>query len=110
MDWEYIAPMIVLVVAILTVGGVAVLRPIAKRVSDLLELYARDRHSGLENDVSQMRDLLETMNSRLQLMEERQDFTERLLTSGDSERAAARSVPGDRAAAGQRRQADEPGP
>jgi hypothetical protein len=82
MDWEVIAPMIVAVVLILTVGGVAVLRPIAKRVSDLLELYARERQSGLENDVSQMRDLLETMNARLQLMEERQDFTERLLTPG----------------------------
>ena len=79
-DWEMIAPMIVAVVLILTVGGVAVLRPIAKRVSDLLELYARDRQSGLENDVGQIRDLLETMNARLQLIEERQDFTDRLLT------------------------------
>jgi hypothetical protein len=80
MDWANIAPMIVAVVLILTVGGVAVLRPIAKRISDLLELYARDRHSGLENDVGQIRDLLETMNARLQLIEERQDFTDRLLT------------------------------
>jgi hypothetical protein len=79
-DWSNVAPMIVAVVLILTVGGVAVLRPIAKRVSDLLELYARDRHSGLENDVGQIRDLLETMNARLQLIEERQDFTDRLLT------------------------------
>jgi hypothetical protein len=91
MEWEFIAPMIVMVVAILTIGGVAVLRPIAKRVSDLLELYARERQTGLENDVSQMRDLLETMSSRLQLMEERQDFTERLLTSGEAERAERRS-------------------
>ena len=80
MDWDAIAPMIVAVVFILTVGGVAVLRPIAKRLSDLLELYARDKQSGLENDVGQIRDLLETMNARLQLIEERQDFTDRLLT------------------------------
>ena len=79
-DWEVIAPMIVAVILILTVGGVAVLRPIAKRVSELLELYARDKQTGLENDVSQIRDLLETMNARLQLIEERQDFTDRLLT------------------------------
>ena len=82
MDWDNIAPMIVAVVFILTVGGVMVLRPIAKRVSDLLELYARDRSQGLENDVGHMKDLLETMNARLRLMEERQDFTERLL-AGD---------------------------
>jgi len=80
LDWSEIAPMVVAIVFILTVGGVAILRPIAKRVSELLELYARDRQSGLENDVSQMRDLLETMNARLQLIEERQDFTDRLLT------------------------------
>jgi hypothetical protein len=84
-DWEMIAPMAVAIVLILTVGGVAVLRPIAKRISELLELYARDKQSGLENDVGQVRDLLETMNARLQLMEERQDFTERLL-AGDKKK------------------------
>lgn len=82
-DWEFMAPMVVSVVLILTVGGVAILRPIAKRISDLLELYARDRQSGLVGEVSQMRDLLETTNARLQLLEERQDFTERLLGSGE---------------------------
>ncbi len=84
-DWDNIAPMIVAVVLILTVGGVAVLRPIAKRISELLELYARDKQTGLENDVGQIRDLLETMNARLQLMEERQDFTDRLLTGQKKE-------------------------
>lgn len=87
MEWDVIAPMIVAVTFILTLGGVAILRPIAKRVSDLLELYARDRHSGLESDVHQMRELLETMNARMQLLEERQDFTERLLGSGEKGRA-----------------------
>jgi len=83
MDWEIIAPMIVAVVLILTAGGVLILRPIAKRLSELLELYARDRQSGIQSDVSQMRDLLETMNARLELLEDRQDFTERLLGSGE---------------------------
>ncbi len=85
MEWEFIAPMIMSVVLILTVGGVAILRPIAKRVADLLELYARDRQSGVENEVHQVRDLLETMDARLRLMEERQDFTERLIGSGGKE-------------------------
>jgi len=82
MDWLNIAPMIVGVVFIVTVGGVAVLRPISKRVGDLLELYARDKHEGVESEVHQMRALLETMNARFQLMEERQEFTERLLEPG----------------------------
>jgi len=80
MDWDLIAPMVVSIVLFITVGGVLVLRPIAKRVGDLLEIYARDRQDGLQGDVHQVRDLLETMNARLQLIEERQDFTERLLT------------------------------
>lgn len=79
MDWEFIAPMITAIVLIVTVGGVAVLRPLSKRVADLLEVFARDRHQG--HELGQVRDLLETMNARLQLLEERQDFTERLLTS-----------------------------
>jgi len=78
MEWEIIAPMIVSIVFILTVGGVLVIRPIAKRISGLLELYARDKTTGIENDVHQVRELLKTMNTRLQLMEERQDFTEKL--------------------------------
>lgn len=79
-DWNNVAPMIVAVVGCLTIGGVLVLRPIAKRVGDILEMMAREKQSGLGSDVGHIRDLLETMNARLQLMEERQDFTERLLS------------------------------
>jgi hypothetical protein len=88
MDWEMIAPVIVGVVLILTVGGVMVLRPIATRVGDLLEIYARDRQEGLQGDLHQVRDLLETLSARFKLMEDRQDFTERLLT-GQKERDPA---------------------
>lgn len=92
-DWGEVAPMIVAVVFILTTGGVLVLRPIAKRIGELMELYARDKTSGIENDVGQIRDLLETMNARLQLMEERQDFTERLLT-GEKQKQPRREIEG----------------
>jgi len=71
--------MIVAVVLFLTVGGVLVLRPIAKRVGDLLEAMAREKQAGIEHDVNHMRDMLESTNARLALLEERLDFTERLL-------------------------------
>ena len=90
-DWEFVAPMIVLVVGIVTLGGVLVLRPIASRISELLELYARDKQTGLTQEVGQMRDLLETMHARFQLLEERQDFTERLLSSGAETRDTQRT-------------------
>lgn len=78
-DWAEVAPMIVGIVFIVTTGGVLVLRPIAKKAGDLMEALAREKQSGLQNDVAQVRDLLETMNARLNLLEERQDFTERLI-------------------------------
>ena len=87
---EDIAPFIVAIVFILTIGGVAIVRPITKRLADLMELYTKDRTAGLHGDVQQMRDLLETMNARLQLLEERQDFTEKLLTS---EEGGKRTLP-----------------
>ncbi len=95
MEMEAIAPMIVAVVGIITVGGVVVLRPISKRIGDLLELYARDRQSGLEGEVHQLRDVVDTLNARLQLIEERQDFTDRLLTApprGETSQPAAAEV------------------
>ena len=82
MDWEVVAPMVVAVVFIVTAGGVAVLRPIAKRVSELLELYGRERSSGVTAEVGQLRELLETLDARMRLIEERQEFTEKLLGSG----------------------------
>ena len=42
---------------------------------------ARDRTQGRDRELGQLRELLESVDARLQLMEERQDFTERLLTS-----------------------------
>ena len=80
MEWEFIAPVLVTTVLSITIGGVMVLRPIAKRVGDLIELYVRERQDGLQGNIHHTRDLLETMNARLQLLEDRQDFTERLLT------------------------------
>ena len=72
--------MVVAVVGFITLGGVLVLRPIAKKAGDLMEALARDKQGGLQNDVGQLRDILETMNARLTLMEERLDFTERLVS------------------------------
>jgi hypothetical protein len=52
-----------------------------------LESYTQDRQKGVGSEVHQIRDLMETMDARLRLMEERQDFTERLLQSGQRQSA-----------------------
>ena len=87
MEWEFFAPMVTLIVLILTAGGVLVLRPIATRLSELLELYASERRQGPSTELQQVRDLLETIEGRLRLVEDRQDFTERLIGSGEGERS-----------------------
>ena len=84
MDWDVIAPMIVMIVITLTVGGVLVLRPVAKRLGTLLETMARQKAELPADELRNMRADLETMGRRLELMEERQDFTERLLERGGS--------------------------
>ena len=83
MEWEFIAPMILGVVMFLTIGGVLVLRPIATRLGSLLEVMARERAALPPEELRHLRDSMDTINQRLSLMEERQDFTERLLGRGE---------------------------
>ena len=86
MDWEVIAPMVVAILLILSITGVILLRPISKRLGDVLEAYAREKDSGNTRELRQIRELFETMDQRLRLMEERQDFTEKILDSDARER------------------------
>ena len=83
MEWEFVAPVIIMVVLTLTVGGVLLLRPIAKRLGDIVELMLRGKQEGAEGELRRMGDLLENVDARMRLLEERQDFTERLLGAGD---------------------------
>lgn len=79
-DWEMVAPMIMSIVLFLTIGGVLVLRPIAKHLGAYLEALTRQQlEPGQQRELTQMRELMETMSQRLMLLEERQDFAERLL-------------------------------
>lgn len=58
MDWDVIAPMVIMVVLTLTVGGVLLLRPIAKRLGDIVELMLRGKQEGAEGELRRMADLL----------------------------------------------------
>ena len=89
MDWEVIAPMVVAILLILSIAGVILLRPISKRLGDVLEAYAKEKDSGTTRELRQIRELFETMDQRLRLMEERQDFTEKILDSDSRERLPA---------------------
>ncbi|MBV9773786.1 MAG: hypothetical protein JO040_07545 [Gemmatimonadetes bacterium] len=79
-----IAPMVVMVTGIVTTGGVLILRPITKRLGNLIEaLTAQKRLPDRGAEIAQLRDVLASIDGRLALMEERQDFAEALLSSGE---------------------------
>jgi hypothetical protein len=84
MDGDILAPVIVLVTAIVTTGGVLILRPIAKRLGSLLEAMTQERLlRPAQPELGQIRELLTSIDGRLDQIEERQDFAEALISSAD---------------------------
>lgn len=77
---DELAPMLVAITLILTCGTVMLLRPVAKRLGALLELMVKQRSGEIEAPGSErIENLLEAMDSRMGLVEERLDFTDSLL-------------------------------
>ena len=89
MDWDVIAPMIVSIVLILTVGGVVLLRPIAKRLGALLDVMVLEKSRTTSVDNRRLGETMDTINERLSLIEERQDFTERLIARTGSDESGS---------------------
>lgn len=79
------APVIVMVTGILTTGAVLILRPISTRLGTLLEaMTERQRRPLSPPELGQIRELLTGIDGRLSVLEERQDFAEALLSTGDA--------------------------
>jgi hypothetical protein len=83
------------IVFFLTIGGVMILRPITKRLGLLIEVLAKERQSRLDRPDDARFDrlgrVLEQLDTRLDRMEERLDFNERLLSS-NPERPRTRAL------------------
>ena len=94
MNPDILAPLIISVVLTLTVGGVLLLRPIAERLGDIAEPMLHEREGGTESELRRMGDLLETVCARMGLLEERQDFTERLLETPDRPKDKTKALGG----------------
>jgi hypothetical protein len=94
MLWEVIAPMIMLIVLILTTGGVILLRPLMKQLGNLLEAMAAERRDpiGLKDELNRLRELNDLMSERLTLLEEKQDFTEALLKNPERQKLKSGDV------------------
>lgn len=80
-----ITAMVIMVTAILTTGGVLILRPLAKKLGVYLEVATQQRLNSAEPvDVAGVRELLTSIDARLSLLEERQEFAEALISAGDT--------------------------
>ena len=72
------------VVVVLTIGGIILLRPVSKHLGQYLEAKANERKAlgqRAPEDWDRLFATLEGLATRMDTLEERQDFTERLLSS-----------------------------
>ena len=85
-----VAPMVIGVVFFVTTGLVLLLRPISTRLGKYLEVLAEERRRQLaqtpidRDDAARIATLLESMDQRLGQLEDRQEFTDKLLGSRPS--------------------------
>lgn len=82
-----IVALTVMVTGIVTTGGVLIFRPISKRLGTLLEVMTQQKLRAAHadpHDTMRIRELLTSIDSRLTLLEERQDFAEALISAGDT--------------------------
>jgi hypothetical protein len=87
-----IAPLIIGMTLILSVAGIIILRPLARRLGDLIELRSRakEQQPEVQNEqIERLTELVGHLTDRLESLEERQEFAERLLMDQDSTPAAA---------------------
>ncbi len=81
-DPTIIAPMVVSIVFFVTTGAVLIFRPLTKRLGDRLANTNQPQPPALDNaEIVRLRQALEETSARLELLEQRVDFTERLLSS-----------------------------
>ena len=86
-----ILPFLLATTAMLSVAGILILRPLTKRIGDMIELKARAKHPDPQlnsEDMTRLTDVVSRLTDRIESLEERQDFAERLLSGPD--RSSAR--------------------
>jgi len=85
MDPNDVAPMVMAVTFFVVTGLVILLRPISKKLGAYLEVLAEERRRSLGEqpatrlESEQLARVIERLDDRLARLEERQEFTDRLL-------------------------------
>lgn len=76
------------------IAGVMIFRPFTKQLGELLEQMRRDRQQeGKRLDATRVAELMESVVDRLERLEARQDFTERVVESAGWQSETGRSLP-----------------
>jgi hypothetical protein len=79
MDWDNIAPMVVLSVGFLSAAAVFIFRgPLGKALADRIA----GRHLAADPEAQRLRQDVDELRAELGAVQERLDFAERLLTRG----------------------------
>ncbi len=76
-----IAPMVVGIVLFVSTAAVLIFRPLTKKLGERLAAGKEPPPAVDAGELTQLRQALEDTNARLELMEQRLDFTERLLSA-----------------------------
>jgi hypothetical protein len=79
-----LAPFMLGMTLILCAAGVIVLRPLTKRLGDLIEARNRERAAQSQlpgAEIARLTEVVNRLTDRIESLEERQDFSERLLDS-----------------------------
>lgn len=89
MEWDYIAPMLAVMTITLSLAGVLILRPLSKRLGDVIYFMQERKSVPQQEELKRVAHLLEALDDRVDRLEHRLDFSERLLTSRDHGEANA---------------------
>jgi hypothetical protein len=84
MEWDYVAPMVIAVTITLSAAAVLIFRPLAKRLGDLIEITGRRQSvEARSEDIARLTEVVSSLADRLEHLEQRQDFADRILVSLD---------------------------
>ena len=92
--WDRFVIMLVPIVFILAVAGIVILRPLSKRLGQVLELMVEDRHQNSLSDFSEILRRLDSIERRLSSIED--DGTNVMVPKADESRqieGGVRSLP-----------------
>ncbi len=88
-----IAGAVMIVGIAFSVAGVMIFRPLTQQLGELIQQMRRDRQKRLEEaDIARITGLMEQLADRMGRIEERQEFTERVLEAPDQRRGSVRAT------------------